>query len=61
MKTNVNKDINFSLQNIENYKKKIDCTTNEIIENYAKIIVEYKRYIIKTITIKNEITKKLII
>jgi hypothetical protein len=53
MKTNLNKDINFSLQNIENYKKKIDCKTPEIIEIYAKIIIEYLRYIIKTITIKN--------
>jgi hypothetical protein len=61
MKTNLNKDINFSLQNIDNYKKKIDCKTNEIIDIYSKIIIEYLRYIIKTITIKNAKISKFII
>ena len=61
MKTNLNKDINFSLQNIDNYKKKIDCKTTEIIDIYSKIIIEYLRYIIKTITIKNGKISKFII
>jgi hypothetical protein len=61
MKTNLNKDINFSLQNIDNYKKNIDCNTNEIIDIYSKIIIEYLRYIIKTITVKNTKMTKFII
>ena len=61
MKPTLNKDINFSLQNIDNYKKSIDCKTNEIIEIYSKIIIEYLRYIIKTITIKNAKISKFII
>ena len=61
MKTNLNKDLNFSLQNIDNYKKKIDYTTNEIIEIYSKIIIEYLRYIIKTINVKNCKISKFII
>jgi len=61
MKSNLNKDMNFSLQNIDNYKKNINCTTNEIIDIYSKIIIEYLRYIIKTITIKNIKISKFII
>ena len=61
MKTNLTKDANFSLQNIDNYKKKIDCNATEIIDIYSKIIIEYLRYIIKTITIKNIKISKFII
>ena len=61
MKTILNKDTNFSLQNINNYNKKIDCKSNEIIEIYSKIIIEYLKYIIKTITIKNNKISKFII
>jgi hypothetical protein len=61
MKTILNKELNFSLQNIDNYKKKIDGKTNEIIDIYSKIIIEYLRYIIKTITIKNSKVSKFII
>jgi hypothetical protein len=61
MKTNLNKDINFSLQNMDNYKKKIDYKSTEIVDIYSKIITEYLRYIIKTITIKNNKISKFII
>ena len=61
MKTILNKDTNFSLQNINNYNKKIDCKSNEIIDIYSKIIIEYLKYIIKTITIKNNKISKFII
>jgi len=59
MKTNPNNsNTNFSLQNIENYKKNIDLNLCEIMEKYSKIIIEYLKYIMKTIDFKkNKIIK----
>jgi hypothetical protein len=60
MKTNLNNNINttFSLQNIENYKKNIDVNLSEIMEKYSQIVIEYLKYIIKTIEFKkNKIIK----
>jgi hypothetical protein len=64
MKTNLNSNnnsnsnTNFSLQNIENYKKNIDVKLSEIMEKYSQIIIEYLKYIMKTIEFKkNKIIK----
>lgn len=60
MKTNLNNNSNttFSLQNIENYKKNIDVNLSEIMEKYSQIVIEYLKYIIKTIEFKkNKIIK----
>jgi hypothetical protein len=63
MKTYSNNDIiNYSLQNIENYKKNIDCHFSEIIKKYSYIIIEYLKYIMKTIQFKkNKIIKFIIL
>jgi hypothetical protein len=63
MKTYSNNDItNYSLQNIKNYNKNIDCHFSEIIEKYSYIIIEYLKYIMKTIQFKkNKIIKFLIL
>jgi len=63
MKTYSNNDItNYSLQNIKNYNKNIDCHFSEITEKYSYIIIEYLKYIMKTIQFKkNKIIKFLIL
>jgi hypothetical protein len=39
--TIINKDNNYSLHNLENYKKNIDNTTSEITEKYYLLLLEY--------------------
>jgi hypothetical protein len=54
MKTSTqNKDNNFSLQNLENYKKHIDSDTSEITEKYHMLIAEYYKFITENLKIKN--------
>lgn len=55
MKNNIiNKDPNYSLQNIENYKKELNGDINEIIQKYFNILVEYYKFIIENIRLKNK-------
>jgi hypothetical protein len=54
MKTNTsNKDNNYSLYNLENYKKNIDNDVSEITEKYYTLLLEYYKFIIENIKIKN--------
>lgn len=54
MKTSTqNKDNNFSLHNLENYKKHIDSDTSEITEKYHMLIAEYYKFITENLKIKN--------
>ena len=56
--SNSNSSTNCSLQNIENYKKNIDVILSEIMEKYSQIVIEYLKYIMKTIEFKkNKIIK----
>ena len=57
----LNKDINFSLQNLENYRKNIDNKTSEITEKYYMLIAEYFKFITENIKIKNSNFSKFII
>ena len=61
MKINPNSSsssINFSLQNIENYKINTHLILSEIMEKYSQIVIEYLKYIMKTIDFKkNKIIK----
>jgi len=50
---NMNKDNNFSLQNLDNYRKNIDNTISEITEKYYMLITEYFKFITENIKIKN--------
>jgi hypothetical protein len=62
MKTNIsNKDNNYSLQNLENYKKNIDTDIAEVTEKYYKLLLEYYKFIIENIKIKNENLTRFII
>ena len=58
---NTNKDNNFSLQNLDNYRKNIDNTTCEITEKYYMLIAEYFKFITENIKVKNSNFAKFII
>jgi hypothetical protein len=49
-----NKDNIYSLHNLENYKKNIDNTLNEITEKYYTLILEYFKFVTENIKIKNK-------
>ena len=50
----INKDNNFSLSNIENYKKEFNYNINEIIKQYSELIIEYIQFSIENIKISNK-------
>lgn len=56
-----NKDNNYSLQNVENYKKDFNCNVSEIVEKYSGLIIEYFKFIMENIKIKNSKLAKFII
>ena len=58
---NTNKDNNFSLQNLDNYRKNIDNTTIEVTEKYYMLIAEYFKFITENIKVKNSNFSKFII
>ena len=51
--TTVNKDLNYSLHNIENYKKELNTSVSEVIQKYVNLVIEYYKFIIENIKIKN--------
>lgn len=59
--TIVNKDLNYSLNNIENYKKELNSTISEIINKYLNLLIEYYKFIIENIKIKNKNVSRFII
>ena len=56
-----NKDNNYSLQNSENFKKEFNCNLSEIVEKYSELIIEYFKFIMENIKIKNSNFTKFII
>jgi len=61
MKTNINEDANYSLHNVGNFKKVLDNNINEVINKYNELLIEYLKFIIDNIKIKNIIYLKFII
>ena len=59
--TIINKDKNYSLHNLENYKKNIDNTTSEITEKYYLLLLEYFKFIVENIKPKNKAFTQFII
>jgi len=51
MKSSINN--NYSLYHIENFNKKLDDKTVNILNSYFKILIEYLQYIFENIKIKN--------
>jgi len=61
MKSILNKDNNYSLHNIENYKKDFTCSIGDITNKYSDLLIEYFRFILENIKIKSECFTKFII
>jgi hypothetical protein len=57
----LNKEANFSLHNIENYKNELNDNIYEITEKYSDLITEYYKFIIENIKTKNNKFSKFII
>jgi hypothetical protein len=55
------KDYNYSLHNIENYNKELNTNINEILKKYLNLLVEYYKFIIENIKIKNKQFTRFII
>ena len=55
-----NGENNYSLNKIENYKKKLD-SVNVVIEKYSELIIEYFNFIYENIKIKNTTTQNFIV
>ena len=56
----INKDNNYSLYNMENYKNNIDNTTSEITEKYYLLLLEYFNFIVENIHPKNKVFTQFI-
>jgi hypothetical protein len=62
MKTNIlNKQIDYSLNNLDNYNKQFDCQVNDIIEKYILLSNEFLKFILEKIKFKNNNYSKFII
>ena len=62
IKTSIlNKDIAYSLHNIENFKKNIEPSINEVVYTYYHLIVEYFKFITENIKIRNKPLTQFII
>lgn len=61
MKTMANKEINYSLHNSENYKKELDSEIVDIIEKISTLFLEYFKFIVENIKLKNSSFSKFII
>jgi hypothetical protein len=61
MKNILNKDNKYSLYNSEGFNKVFDVCLNEITTTYSNIIIEYLKFIIENIKIKNKNFSKFII
>ena len=52
--TSLNKETNFSLYEIDNYKKDFEPCFSEIIVTVSSLVTEYLKFIFENITIKNK-------
>jgi hypothetical protein len=52
MNTSVDNDNNYSLHNVDNFRKSLDRNESEIVEKYVNIACEYLNHIIDNIKIK---------
>jgi len=52
MKTSINKEHNYSLNNYENFKKELNYHVNDVIEKILELFIEYYKFITENIKIK---------
>lgn len=55
------KEMNFSLKNEDNYKKELDNTHSEITSKISYLFIEYLKFIVENINIKNKEFAKFVI
>ena len=55
------KDNNYSLNNIENYRKTLDCGIGEVTKIYGDLLIEYSHFISENIKVKNSSFSRFII
>jgi hypothetical protein len=55
------KEMNYSLHNIENYKKEIHVDLSKISQKYSELLIEYFKFILENIKTKNNNFTKFII
>ena len=55
------KDNNYSLNNIINYRKTIDCGLGEVTKIYGDLLIEYSNFISENIKVKNSSFSRFII
>ena len=55
------KDNNYSLNNIENYRKTLDCSLGEVTKIYGDLLIEYSNFISENIKVKNSSFSRFII
>lgn len=52
--TTITKDSNYSLHNIDNYKKELTSDLNQVITKYFNLLIEYYKFITENTKIKNK-------
>lgn len=56
-----NKEHNYSLYNIENYRKDFDSDIGDVAGKYAELLSEYCKFAIENIKLKNTAFSRFII
>ena len=57
----LNKEANYSLHNVENYKKEFVTDNHVIVQKYYQLIIEYFKFILENLKIKNKNYSRFII
>jgi len=55
------KEANYSLHNLDNYKKEFSVEIDEILIKYSELLIEYYKFILENIKIKNKGLSRFII
>ena len=61
MKNIVNKEVNYSLHNCENFKKELDVEIGDVVEKISVLLLEYFKFITDNIKLRNSGFSKFII
>lgn len=61
MKTLANKEVNYSLHNNENFKKELEPEISEIIKKLSELFIDYFKFIIENIKLRNSNFSRFII
>jgi hypothetical protein len=56
-----NKELKYSLQNIDNYKKELENNIEEVTTKYSTLVAEYYKFILENIQLKNKAFARFII